>query len=192
MKLHNEKFGTLSLLIASLFISCLLTLSDSPVAYGDEVAPDGSGLGKINIRLTGNIVALSCEVDPADVNRTINLGDWATRQLAYPDGHSEAVDFAIKLTGCAASGVKLTFTGDADSSNSSLLALNDQSSATGVAVEIMDASHKRLPLNEEAERVAVDNNGNVSLNFAARYLSTDSKVTAGSANADSVFTLIYD
>lgn len=188
----EEKYGTLGLLVIAFFISSLLAFAPANEVYADELAPDGSGLARINIRLTGNIVALSCEVDPADVDKTVNLGDWSIGQLAYPGGHSEAVDFAINLTGCAASGVKLTFTGDADSSNSSLLALNDQSSATGVAVEIMDGLHKRLPLNEATERVAVDNNGNASLNLSARYLSTDGRVTAGSANADSVFALTYD
>lgn len=189
---RSEKFGTLRLLVAALLVSCLLALTCSYSVYADEQAPDGSGLGKVNIRLTGKIVALSCEVESADVNKTVSLGNWAAGQLNYLGGHSEPVSFTIRLSGCTASSVALTFTGNADSGDRSLLALNDQSSATGIAVEIMDVSHKRLSLNEKTERVAVDDNGNVSLNFTARYLSTGGRVTAGSANADSTFTLTYD
>lgn len=62
----------------------------------------------------------------------------------------------------------LTFTDNTDPADSSLLALNVGSSATGVAVEIMDASqHRRQPLNKKYQRVTVDDEGNAMLSFTA-------------------------
>lgn len=148
-------------------------------------------LSKVNLILSLTVVELSCNVSSADVNKTVELGDWSTKQLRPPNGHSEPVHFSIKLTGCSAAGVALAFTGKKDSINNSLLALNEGSSASGVAIEIMDSAHKRLAMGDNASRVVVDNNGNATLDFSARYISTGT-VVAGSANADSEFSLTYD
>ncbi len=161
-------------------LSGLLTMSS---AVADE-----EGL----LTLKGTVIEQACTVDPSDENKMVELGEWSTRKISSPGGHSEPVDFTIKLTGCSAGGVTLTFTGETDTNDNSLLALNNESTASGVAVEIMDSAHQRLPLNEESKPVDVDDNGNVRLNFSARYISTSDRVTAGTANADSLFTLSYD
>lgn len=163
-------------------ILCLCFSLMSAIVRGDDSS----------LILKGTVIEQGCTVDAVDVDKTVNLGEWSTRLLMSSGGHSVPVDFTIKLTDCTSSGVALTFTGDADAGDSTLLALNGQSTATGVAVEIMDSSHKRLSLNEKTDQVAVDGNGNVNLNFAARYFSQSGRVTAGMANADSVFTLTYD
>jgi len=175
---------------AAMLISLLL-----PIIANDARAADAvqrvRGLAEINIRLSGNIVALGCTVDPMDVNKTVNLGDWAIKKLSYPSGHSEPVAFRIHLTGCTASGVALAFTGKKNEADNTLLALNDESTASGVAVEIMDSAHKRIPMGENAQRVTVDNMGDARLDFSARYVAV-SEPSAGTADADSEFTLTYD
>ncbi|MFJ3358432.1 fimbrial protein [Serratia liquefaciens] len=186
----TEARTTLLVMSAAVLITLLLPLM-SPDVCADDAVPNVGTLSSINIRLSGNIVNLSCVVDPADVDKTVNLGDWATKQLRYPSGHSEPVAFNIRLTGCTASGVTLAFTGSGDKTDSTLLALNDESTASGVAIEIMDADHKRIALGSNSQRVAVDNNGDVTLQFSARYLAVASPV-AGSADADSEFMLTYD
>lgn len=178
------------LLSAALLFTLLLPIINDEACAEDTVQGKGA-LAEINIKLSGNIVALSCTVDSGDVDKTVSLGDWATKQLRYPSGHSEPVAFSIHLTGCTASGVALAFTGTRDATDNTLLALNDDSTATGVAVEIMDVSHKRITMGDSAERVVVDSQGDAVLNFSARY-QTVAAPSAGTADADSEFTLTYD
>lgn len=195
MRSHKQLISSgsrlnLMLLCAAVLFTLLLPLVNDKACADDIVHGKGS-LAKINIELSGNIVALGCTVDPGDVDKTVSLGDWATKQLRYPSGHSEPVAFSIHLTGCTASGVTLAFTGTRDTTDNTLLALNDDSTATGVAVEIMDVSHKRIAMGGNAGRVVVDSQGDAVLNFSARYQAVATP-SAGSADADSEFTLTYD
>lgn len=175
---------------AALLFTLLLPLVNDKACADDSVRGNGA-LAKINIKLSGNIVALGCTVDLNDVDKIVSLGEWTTKRLRYPSGHSEPVPFSIHLTGCTASGVTLAFTGTRDATDNTLLALNSDSTARGVAVEIMDVSHKRIAIGDNAERVVVDSQGDAVLNFSARY-QTVKTPSAGSANADSEFTLTYD
>lgn len=152
-------------------------------------------LRAINIRLSGTVVALGCTVEPGDVDKPVNLGEWATKQLKKNGSSTNPVAFSISLTGCTASGVTLAFTGTKDKTDNSLLALNNGGSnaAQGVAVQIMDSQRNRISVGDNAPRGVVDANGNLTLNFYANYVATaDSGVTAGVADADSIFTLTYD
>jgi type 1 fimbria pilin len=125
------------------------------------------------------------------VNKTVNLGNWATKQLHYPLGHSEPVEFSIHLTGCSASGVTLAFTGKRDTNDKTLLALNDDSTASGVAVEIMDATHHRINMGDYTQRVSVDSQGDANLDFSAEYVAI-APPSSGTAYAESEFSLTYD
>jgi type 1 fimbria pilin len=145
----------------------------------------------VNIKLSGRIVNLACTIEPLDVDKTINLGDWATKQLHYPGGYTRSMPFSIHLTQCTGSGISVTFNGTKYSGDDTLLALNEQSTASGVAVEIMDKDSKRIPIGETSSRFTVDSNGEAVLNFLARFV-TVSEPTAGTAYADSEFIITYD
>lgn len=152
-------------------------------------------LGEINIRLTGTVIALGCDVDPGDVDKPVVLGDWATKQLKKAGDHTHYIPFTIHLTGCSASGVTTAFTGSQDSVDHSLLALStndDGSSASGVGIQIMDNTQTRIPMGQDAPRAVVDDNGDVALNFYASYVATGNSILPGAANADTEFTLTYD
>lgn len=188
----NSNKQSKRLIVSAAYVSLLMALITGPSASAEEPAPSGSGLGKINIQLSGTVVALACTVSPTDASKTVTMGDWATKQLQYPAGHSEPAAFGFHLTGCTASGVSLTFVGNKDPKDSTLLSLNGDSTATNVALEIMDTAHRRIAPGEDSTRVRVDSNGNATLNFSARYVPTAKNPTAGTANADSVFMLNYD
>lgn len=154
-----------------------------------------SSLAGINIRLSGTVVALGCTVDPGDVEKQVDLGEWATKQMKKAGQTTRQVPFAIHLSGCTASGVTTAFTGTKDRVNPELLALKSDKpdDAAGVAVQIMDSTGKRIPMGENAPRGVVDENGNLILNFRANYVATgDDTVRPGTANADTEFTLTYD
>lgn len=166
------------------FISTLLT-------FFSKVRAD-EPLGEISIRLSGNIVAQTCSAEPEDVNKTVELGHWPTRQLRNVSDHTIPVHFVISLKGCTGSGVKVAFMGEKDRSDPTLLAINSNSGATGVAIEIMDMNHNRVDMGDNSERISIDSNGDARLNFFAQYVAVSSPVSAGSANADSEFILTYD
>ena len=178
------------IILSAILISMILSLISSGAEAENNVQIKDA-LAGVNIQLSGNIVALGCTVEPDDVNKVVNLGDWATKQLHYPYGHSEPVVFSIHLTGCSASGVTLAFSGTKDATDNTLLALNDESTASGIAVEIMDASRNRINMGDSAQRVVVDSLGDAVLTFAACYRATATP-SAGTAVAYSDFTLTYD
>lgn len=180
----------LLIVLVAILISMMLSLNSCDAEAEDNVQIKDALTG-VNIHLSGNIVALGCTVDPDDVNKVVNLGEWATKQLHYPYGHSEPVVFTIHLTGCSASGVTLAFAGTKDATDNTLLGLNEESTASGVAVEIMDASRNRINMGDNAQRVVVDSQGDVVLTFSACYRAVAAP-SAGTAVADSEFTLTYD
>ncbi|TKK13039.1 hypothetical protein EcCFBP13530_23185 [Enterobacter cancerogenus] len=155
---------------------------------------DGA-LAKINIRLSGTVVALGCTVNPADVDKPVDLGEWATKNMKKAGQTTRQVPFAIHLTGCTASGVTTVFTGTKDKIMPELLALKNDGAdcAAGVAVQIMDSAGKLIPMGDNAPRGVVDENGNLTFSFRANYVATgDDTVRPGAADADTVFTLTYD
>lgn len=178
--------SVITIALSSLFLGGLITAAP---AHADGL-PAG-----INIQLTATVVALGCTVDPGDVDKPVKLGEWATKSLKKSGLATSPVPFSIHLTGCAASGVTTAFTGTKDKVDPELLALksDDDDFASGVAVQIMDSSGKRIPMGENAPRGVVDVNGNVTLNFRANYVATgDDRVRPGAADADTEFTLSYD
>ncbi len=152
-------------------------------------------LATVNIQLSGTIVALGCTVDPGDVDKPVDLGEWATKNMKKAGQSTRQVPFAIHLSGCTASGVTTSFTGVRDKVNPELLALKSDEAdyASGVAVQIMDNTGQRIPMGKQAPRSVVDESGNVVLNFRANYVATgDDSVRPGTADADTEFTLTYD
>lgn len=103
--------------------------------------------------------------------------------------------FSIHLTGCTADSVKLKFTGVKDSHDNSLLAIDasGDNAAQGIAVEILDTRHNRIPMDAETPSAVMDANGNATLNLLADYVVTaNDSVKPGEANASAEFTLIYN
>lgn len=184
--LKTRSYNPILTVLSGLFLLSLMTQAPAHA--------DGQ-LGGINIRLSGTVVALGCTVDPGDVDKPVQLGEWATRQLKKAGQTTSLVPFSIHLTGCTASGVTTAFTGTKDKTNPDLLALEsgDDDYAAGIAVQIMNSSGQRIPMGENAPRGVVDRNGNVTLNFRANYVATGNNgVRPGTANADTAFTLSYD
>ncbi|AXW87578.1 hypothetical protein AU509_10600 [Lonsdalea britannica] len=75
----------------------------------------------------------------------------------------------------------------ANSSDSTLPALNSASSATNLSIAILDKDRNRIPLGQNSELYALTSNTNV---FYGQYVATGG-VTPGSANGDATYTLNY-
>lgn len=151
-----------------------------------------SPLGEINIELRGNVVDYSCYVETGDDNKTVQLGTWPTKQLRTTGSTTQSMPFTLKLNGCPPGSASITFTGKKVDGNPALLALNDASSATSVAVELRDKDKTQLPLDQTSQDVPVDANGNASLTFFANYIAVADNPQPGQADADATFMINYN
>lgn len=151
-----------------------------------------TALGEINIELYGNIVDFTCVAEGSDSDKTVTLGTWPTKQLSTAGSRTQPVPFTLKLTGCPPGSASITFSGKAEGSDNSLLALNDSSAARNVAVEIRDRDKTRLALQQASQAVAVDAGGNAELSFYANYIATADNPQPGRADADATFMINYN
>ncbi|MCY0771744.1 fimbria assembly protein [Enterobacter cloacae complex sp. 2022EL-00788] len=151
-----------------------------------------TALGEINIQLYGNIVDFTCVAEGDDSNKTVTLGTWPTKQLSTTGSRTQPVPFTLKLTGCPPGAASVTFTGKVDGRDSSLLALNDASAASNVAVEIRDRDKTRLAMQQASQPVAIDAQGNAELSFYANYIATADNPQPGRADADATFMINYN
>lgn len=162
----------------------VLTVLLSPSALAD------TALGEINIELHGNVVDVSCYVVIADDNKTVNLGRWPTKQLPTAGSTTPLVPFTLRLAGCPPGSASITFSGVA-ASGTSLLALNDSAMAQKVAIELRDKDRTPLALEKASQAVAVDSDGNATLQFYANYIALVDNPSPGSAKADATFMINY-
>lgn len=149
-------------------------------------------LGEINIELYGNIVDFTCVAEGSDSDKSVTLGTWPTKQLNTAGSRTQAMPFTLKLTGCPPGAASITFSGKTDPQDPELLALNDASQASNVAVEIRDRDKTRLPLQQASQDVVVDAQGNAVLDFYANYIATANNPQPGRADADATFMINYN
>lgn len=156
-------------------------------SYG-AIAADGE------IKFTGSIIDQTCSIDSTSRNQTIPLGKIAKNALSGSVGaKAAATHFSLIVKSCpeTITGGTVKFDGDGDSLYPNLLALDAGSgTATGVAVQIADKTGKEIPLHYSSSEFPLTTGTN-TLDFTARYVSTSSTVTVGSANATAQFTIIY-
>lgn len=172
---------------SALFLSVALLTSGAAMA-NQEV---GSG----SMQFNGVLLLEECVVDAGSAVQNIHIGDFNSSLFPQRDAVSPSKAFTIVLKNCtpAITGTKITFSGDADSNNTDLLALSNSSTqtmATGIGIEILDSTGTPIKLNQETTQYAL-REGDNTLNFQLRYKSTSSQVTAGDASAVMYFDLVY-
>lgn len=163
----------------------------TPFAFAYNQSNSSFASTKINFELRGTVVAVTCKVDTPDQDKYVDLRSWDIKKLVNPPYVTKSIPFKIKITGCPDTNVSISFTGAKDNSNTELLALDSDSTASGVGIEILDTLNKRLPMNNNSKYVRTSEHGDAVISFSARYVATG-KPEPGSANAVSEFTLTYD
>lgn len=161
---------------------------------GFQSSPALADLGVINLYMRATLISNACSVSTDSVNKTVNLGVWATKQFVETPTPVPLVRFTVNLEDCgpAASGVRLTWNGTAHASNNELFALTSGSTATNVGVELQDWNHKRIPPGYITPAYGLTaSESSVSIPFYARYVRAGGTVTAGTANSMATFTLEY-
>ncbi|MDK9358858.1 fimbrial protein [Lelliottia sp. V106_10] len=147
------------------------------------------------VKFVGNIIDTACTVDTASQDQTVPLGDVAASSFTSAGIVSTAQKFDVKLTNCPAGNVAVVFAGTSDAVNTDLLQLDSGMTAKGVGVRINNATDgTQVKVNDTVSplRVTVDGSGAATLNYVGQYQSTTASVTAGTANATSQFTVLYN
>ncbi|EML2066295.1 fimbrial protein [Enterobacter asburiae] len=157
------------------------------IMSGVAQASDGT------VKFIGNIVDTACKVDSGSADQSVVLGTVAASSFSKAGDASSAQKFDIKLTDCPTGTVAVVFGGA--SVTDDLLQLDSGMTATGVAVRINNADDfSQVKINDtaSAKRVTVAADGSATLKYVGQYQATAATVGAGTANATSQFTVLYN
>ncbi|MBS2140884.1 fimbria assembly protein [Escherichia coli] len=124
----------------------------------------GCPLGTCYIKLHGTVVYFSWTVNPADIDKAVDLGRWPTTQLLTAGDTTALVPFSLRLEDCPPGSVAILFTGT-PASDANLLALDDPAMAQTVAIELRNSDRLRLALGEASPTEDRDANGNGTHTF---------------------------
>jgi major type 1 subunit fimbrin (pilin) len=178
--------------IMKLKLAALGLLSISSVIANADTIVDG---GTVNF--TGEFINAACAVSNESANQTVNLGQYRTASLQAAGDVTTNIPFNIVLNECdstVADSVAVSFTGP--SADGDLLAVNasgtNAQAAQGVGIELLDGRLQTLKVNgEQFSTAQTITDGKNTLNFFARYKSTEDTVLPGQANATATFKVQY-
>lgn len=144
-----------------------------------------------------DLKTLTCDVNTPDIPVSLAPVGGINADTTFKGINSTSVpvDFNIDLTCDQGANVAIRFEGlTKTGSNGSILKLTDQdSSATGIGVQIRD-KNKNIIIFNQPDFVLQESNiqqAQISLPFSAQYIQTDSQVTAGKADAEATFYLSF-
>ncbi len=151
--------------------------------------------GQVNF--TGEIIDAGCTVVNTPSNPLqVTLGSVARSAFTQAGDTAAATGFTLQLTNCPATvnTASVKFDGTAANGDNSVLALTQTAGvATGVGIQLSDASQNVLPLYTASAAYSLQSGTAVNnLDFVARYISTSNTVTAGPANSMASFTINYN
>ena len=170
---------------------------------GHALAEDGV------VHFVGEIVDSTCEVTSDTADQTVQLGKVSKSAFSGVGSMASPQQFSIKLEKCPATytqaAVRFDGTeapgGDGDLKVGTPITASDPGDytgtgaaivATGVGIRIFNQSdNSQVKLYNDSAYTAIEADGTAEMKFIARYVATNATVTAGTANADSQFTIEY-
>ncbi|MGJ0480274.1 fimbrial protein [Pantoea agglomerans] len=167
----------------------------SPIIPNPGTSAGTQGAGG-EVKFTGEITDVSCDVSTASKSQTVDLGKWAK---SYFESRTETTEtpFTISVKDCPASVTKVAvlFDGDKDSGDNTLLKVAD-GGATGVGIKLYEADRSTAiaigSISEAVNVVTATDGGSADLNFFADYKSDGAAITVGKANSVSNFVMVYN
>lgn len=195
----NIRKRILPVALAGLMISgsALATPTDGPSPInpnpGTTAGTQGAG-GEV--KFTGEITDVSCNVSAGSKSQTVDLGKWAK---SYFESRSETTEtpFTISVKDCPASVTKVAvlFDGDKDAGDSTLLKVAG-GGAAGVGIKLYEADRSTPiaigSISEAVKVVTATDGGSADLKFFADYKSDGAAITVGKANSVSNFVMVYN
>lgn len=151
-------------------------------------------LDSINLTLSGVVTEKTCGVLSTEQDKYISLGSIRVGQSMLKGDRSPRVPINFEMSSCPANGsVTITFTGNKDSIDTELLAIdNIANKAKNVAIEITDKNKIRVALDKKSQPISTDSHGNTSAVFYANYFVTQGAADVGKANAKMQFSIEYE
>lgn len=152
------------------FSTCLLLA-------GTAQAVDGQ------IEFTGVVTDNACTITAGDVNKTVALDQVRIADFAAAVGSvAKPKNFSISLDNCSLETKKnasITFSGQPDGNDPTLLGLTGESQVKGIAIQIADARNgNKLPLNTATADYTLRPQSN-TFDFTAAYVRTVADSTSG-------------
>lgn len=162
-----------------------------------ELTSDGN-IGAPSVQLvlqpiTINITAHACEVVGGNfVN--INVGDWYTDDFNGVGSSTtpQPIDLSLNCQGELKLNAKITAEEEQSFPGAIKLQNGEESSATGVAIQMLNNFGAPLTLNSKFNVANISSNTVYDLGWSVRYIQTLDSVSAGSANAMATLTLTYE
>ncbi|NDJ55757.1 type 1 fimbrial protein [Enterobacteriaceae bacterium 4M9] len=193
----QNKLPLFAILAAGVSFQAMADISVSPLHSDPDHIKEDSGI----VRFHGNVFASPCVLSSESRFQDVSLGDISARSFHSAGDRSQPVTFKVYLRDClkgaatyrnniAASqtgqewrtyttseqAVQMTFIGESDPGNSSLL--RTTGSSFGAGLRLMSVDGKPYVLNQTQAPLLVKTGDSV-LTFQAALESTDSSVTAG-------------
>ena len=180
-------------LMTSSVIASLMLVAGAAVA-ADPVSVSGG-----TVHFEGELVNAACAVSTQSSDQVVTLGQYRTASFAAVGDTTAQIPFSIVLNDCdpkVAATAAVAFSGQADATNSALLAVssgNNTTTAGGVGIEILDNTSTALkPDGATFSTAQALVEGTNTLRFSARYKATATSATPGQAIADATFIMKYE
>lgn len=143
------------------------------------------------INFTGSVIDTACVVTPTT---TVALGKISKGVFAAVGDTASPITFTISLATCPASLTGASVRFDGTTTGDAILALTGTTGvATGLGVAIYEKdSITRIPVGQSSAPVTLVSTGPNTLTYVAKYMSTAATVGAGTANASTNITIVYN
>ncbi|MBL5898414.1 type 1 fimbrial protein [Lelliottia amnigena] len=144
-----------------------------------------------NINITGDIASSPCTVSDETRSLTVDLGKMSREEINRAGGGGWT-PFKLTLSHCpvSMSNVIVTFSGDSEAGDNKHF--RNDGDASGVALEIADATHNVVYGNADSATTAIDASQNAQFSLSARAISPQKNATAGSFNSVVLITFNYE
>lgn len=147
------------------------------------------------INFTGEVLDAACTVDVGATSAlTVDLGKVQKSAFSGDGSTAAATKFTLKLSACPESVTSATvkFDGTAFAGDNTVLALTSGTGvATGVGIQLMDATNTVVPLFTASSAYTLTTDAENDLDFYARYIQKGDTIAAGKADATASFTIDY-
>ena len=147
------------------------------------------------VYINGKINQRTCTVATDSQALLVKMGNVQRHQFTQVGDSSYYESFTINLENCQGSkqNMSISFEGAPDKSNPSLLALTpDAASATGIGIGIYNQDKTLIPMGKPSSTLTpAQASDTLAFIFFARYVSTVTDVTTGTANASTTFIVNY-
>jgi len=149
----------------------------------------------VTINITGRVAASSCNIDNSGTYN-INLGQKIPSvKLINANSYSDWIPFNFTLSKCptGTSSVTATFSGNADSSDTTIYAnATGDEYAKNVAVQLQNAETGSNLGDKTTMNIKVASDKSVNFPLRARVYSTQGKATSGNISTTVLINLTYN